>query len=45
VILPPNPFWVKIEVDPEGIAENGQDFWQDFIDHEPIVGIEAHGNA
>jgi len=37
--------WVKIEVDPEGIVKNGQDFWQDFIDHEPIVGIEARGNA
>ena len=45
MILPPNPFWIKIEVDPEGIVKNGQDFWQDFIDHEPIVGIEARGNA
>jgi ubiquinone/menaquinone biosynthesis C-methylase UbiE len=33
--------WIKIEVDPEGIEKFGQNFWQDFIDHEPIVGIEC----
>ena len=33
--------WIKIEVDPRGIEKFGADFWQDFIDHEPIVGIEC----
>ena len=33
--------WVKIEVDPDGIKKFGPVYWQDFIDHEPIVGIEG----
>jgi len=33
--------WIKIEVDPAGIEKFGQDFWQDFIDFKPIVGIES----
>ncbi len=33
--------WIKIEVGPDGIEKFGQDYWQDFIDHEPIVGIEC----
>ena len=33
--------WHKIEVSPEGLKIFGQEFWQDFIDYEPIVGIEC----
>jgi ubiquinone/menaquinone biosynthesis C-methylase UbiE len=33
--------WVKIGIDPEGIQKFGQVFWQDFIDYEPIIGIEC----
>ena len=33
--------WHKIEVSPEGLNLFGQEFWQDFIDYEPIVGIEC----
>ena len=33
--------WIKIEVDPAGIEKFGPDFWQNFLDHEPIVGIEC----
>ena len=33
--------WIKIDVDPAGIKKFGPDFWQDFVDYEPIVGIEC----
>jgi ubiquinone/menaquinone biosynthesis C-methylase UbiE len=33
--------WHKIEVSPDGLKIFGRDFWQDFIDYEPIVGIEC----
>jgi len=33
--------WIKIGVSPEGIQKFGQEHWRDFIDHEPIVGIEC----
>ena len=33
--------WYQIEVSPEGIKLFGKEFWQDFIDYEPIVGIEC----
>ena len=33
--------WINIGVDPAGIEKFGQDFWQDFVDHKPIVGIEC----
>ena len=33
--------WHKIEVSPDGLKIFGQEFWQDFIDYEPIVGIEC----
>lgn len=33
--------WVKISVSPDGIQKFGRDHWQDFIDHQPIVGIEC----
>lgn len=33
--------WKQIEVDPEGVKKFGQDFWQEFIDYEPIIGIEC----
>lgn len=33
--------WHKIEVSPDGLKMFGQEFWQDFIDYEPIVGIEC----
>ncbi|MGD2186190.1 MAG: class I SAM-dependent methyltransferase [Desulfobacterales bacterium] len=37
-----NPIqWHKIEVSPDGLKKFGQEFWQDFIDYEPIVGIEC----
>jgi SAM-dependent methyltransferase len=37
-----NPIqWHKIEVSPEGLKIFGQEFWQDFIDYEPIVGVEC----
>jgi ubiquinone/menaquinone biosynthesis C-methylase UbiE len=37
-----NPiWWHKVEVSPEGVQKFGRDFWQDFIDYEPIVGIEC----
>lgn len=31
--------WPRIEVDPAGIDKFGPDFWRDFLDYEPIVGI------
>jgi SAM-dependent methyltransferase len=34
-----DPRWIKIEVDPEGIRRFGQEFWQDFLIFEPIIGI------
>lgn len=33
--------WVKLEAAPAGVEKFGQNFWQDFIDNEPIVGIEC----
>ena len=33
--------WHKIEVSPGGINKFGKEFWQDFIDYEPIIGIEC----
>jgi len=33
--------WIKISVSSEGIQKFGRDYWQDFTDHEPIVGIEC----
>ena len=33
--------WHKIEVSPDGLKKFGHEFWQDFIDYEPIVGIEC----
>ena len=33
--------WHKIEVSPHGLKIFGQEFWQDFIDYEPIVSIEC----
>ena len=33
--------WLKIRVDPVGIKKFGQVFWQDFLDYEPIIGIEC----
>ncbi|NEP00503.1 MAG: class I SAM-dependent methyltransferase [Symploca sp. SIO2E9] len=32
--------WHPPRVSPEGLQKFGQDFWQDFIDYQPIVGIE-----
>jgi SAM-dependent methyltransferase len=34
--------WHKVEVSPDGLKICGPEFWQDFIDYEPIVGIECH---
>ncbi len=37
-----NPIqWHKIEVSPDGLKTFGQEFWQHFIDYEPIIGIEC----
>ncbi|MBD2450334.1 class I SAM-dependent methyltransferase [Nostoc sp. FACHB-152] len=33
--------WQKPVVSPQGIAEFGQEFWQDFLNCVPIVGIEC----
>ena len=33
--------WHKPIVSPEGIREFGQEFWQDFLDYAPMVGIEC----
>lgn len=33
--------WQKPQVSPEGIEEFGQEFWQDFLDCEPLIGIEC----
>lgn len=33
--------WIKISVSADGIQRFGRDYWQDFIDHEPIVGIDC----
>lgn len=32
--------WHPSRVSPEGLQKFGQDLWQDFIDNQPIVGIE-----
>ena len=33
--------WKKIEVDQGGGNKFGKDFWQDFLEYEPIIGIEC----
>jgi SAM-dependent methyltransferase len=33
--------WHQIEVSADGLKICGEEFWQDFIDYEPIVGIEC----
>ncbi|PHJ55341.1 methyltransferase type 11 [Nostoc linckia z18] len=33
--------WQKPIVSPQGVEEFGQEFWQDFIDCVPIIGIEC----
>ncbi|BAY25951.1 type 11 methyltransferase [Calothrix sp. NIES-2100] len=33
--------WQKPIVSPQGVEEFGQEFWQDFLDCVPIVGIEC----
>jgi toxoflavin synthase len=33
--------WQKLTVSPQGIEEFGQEFWQDFLDFMPMVGIEC----
>ena len=33
--------WHSPLVSPEGIQEFGQEFWQDFLDYQPMIGIEA----
>ena len=33
--------WHKIEASPDGIKKAGRKFWQDFIDCQPIIGIEC----
>jgi ubiquinone/menaquinone biosynthesis C-methylase UbiE len=33
--------WHKVEASPDGIKKFGRKFWQDFIDCQPIIGIEC----
>ena len=33
--------WQKPIVSPEGVQEFGKEFWQDFLDYAPMVGIEC----
>ena len=33
--------WHKPIVSPKGIQEFGQEFWQDFLDYLPMIGIEC----
>ena len=33
--------WHNPIVSPEGVQKFGQEFWQDFIDHAPIIGSEC----
>ena len=33
--------WYSPLVSPEGVQEFGQEFWQDFLDYQPMVGIEC----
>ncbi len=33
--------WQKPIVSPEGVKKFGQEFWQDFLDYAPMVGIEC----
>jgi len=33
--------WQKLIVSPQGVSEFGQEYWQDFLDYMPIVGIEC----
>ena len=33
--------WHQPMVSPEGVQEFGKQFWQDFLDYAPIVGIEC----
>jgi ubiquinone/menaquinone biosynthesis C-methylase UbiE len=33
--------WHKPIVSPEALEEFGQEFWQDFLDYQPMVGIEC----
>ena len=33
--------WQKLLVSPDGVREYGQEYWQDFLDYPPIVGIEC----
>ena len=33
--------WHSPLVSPEGVQEFGKEFWQDFLDYQPMVGIEC----
>ena len=33
--------WHQPIVSPKGLQELGQEFWQDFLDYQPMVGIEC----
>lgn len=33
--------WQKPLVSPDGVSEFGQEFWQDFLDYAPMIGIEC----
>jgi hypothetical protein len=33
--------WQKPTVSPDGVRQEGQEFWQDFLNYAPMVGIEC----
>jgi hypothetical protein len=37
--------WHPPVVSPVGVQQYGQDYWQDFLDVAPIIGIECRRRA
>jgi hypothetical protein len=33
--------WHEPLLSPEGVRQEGQEFWQDFLKYAPIIGIEC----
>ena len=33
--------WQKPIVSPEGVEKFAREFWQDFLDYQPMIGIEC----
>lgn len=36
--------WIKLEITPEGKEKQGEDFWNDFEDDPPYIGIRVVGS-